>query len=99
MQCPPTHPSSFHQWLTLWYVLVVQSLTHVQLFAIPWTKARQASLPSTTSWSLFKFISIESVMLSNQLILCHTLFLLLSIFPSIRVFSNESVLPIRWPKY
>ena len=62
-------------------------------------KAHQASLSSITSWSLFKLISIESVILSNQFILCHTLSLLLSIFPSIRVFSNESALPMRWPKY
>ena len=60
-------------------------------------KAHQASLSSITSWSLF--ISTESVILSNQFILCHTLSLLLSIFPSIRVFSNESALPMRWPKY
>ena len=77
----------------------VQSLSHVQLFAIPWTTARQASLSITNSWSLFKLMSIESVMLSNHLILCRSLLLLPSIFPSIRVFSNESVLHFRWPKY
>ena len=64
-----------------------------------WTAARQASLSITNSWSLFKLKSIESVMPSNRLILCHPLLLLPSIIPSIRVFSNESVLRIRWPKY
>ena len=64
----------------------------------PWTAAHQASLSITNSWSLPKLISIESVMPSNHLILCHPLLLLLSIFPSIRVFSNESTLHIRWPK-
>ena len=78
----------------------VQSLSHVQLFDTPWTAAHQASLTITRSWSLLKLMSIESVMPSNQLILCHPLLLLPpSIFPSIRVFSSESVLPIRWPKY
>ena len=76
----------------------VQSLSCVQLFATPWTAAHQASLTVTNSRSLPKLMSIESVMTSNHLILCHPL-LLPSIFPSIRVFSNESVLPIRWPKY
>ena len=65
----------------------------------PWTVARQASLFLTNSWSLLKLMSFESVMSSNHLILCHPLLLLPSIFPSIRVFSNESVLCIRWPKY
>ena len=65
----------------------------------PWTVACQASLSITNSWSLLKLMSIESVMPSNNLILCHFLFLLLPIFPSIRVFSNESVLHFRWPKY
>ena len=73
----------------------VQSLSHVQLFAIPWTAARQASLSITNSWSLLKLLSIESVMPSNHLIHCHPLLLLPSIFPSIRAFSNESVLHIR----
>ena len=77
----------------------VQSLSRVQLFMTPWTTAHQASLSITNSWSLLKFISIESVMPSNHLILCRPLLLLPSIFPSIRVFSNESVLRIRWPKY
>ena len=75
-----------------------QSFSCVQLFATPWTAAHQASLSITTSWSLFKFRSIESVMPSNHLILCHPL-LPPSIFPSIRMVSNESVLRIRWPKY
>ena len=65
----------------------------------PWTAARQASLSITNSWSLLKLMSIESVMLSNYLILCRPLLVLPSIFPSIRVFSNESALHIRWPKY
>ena len=77
----------------------VQSLSHVWLFATPWTAAFQASLSITNSQSLLKLMSIESVMPSNHLILYHPLLLLPSIFPSIRVFSNESVLRIRWPKY
>ena len=77
----------------------VQSLGHVQLFVIPWTAAWQASLSITNSWSLFKLMSIESVMPSNDFIFCRPLLILPSIFPSIRVFSNESALPIRWPKY
>ena len=77
----------------------VQSLSHVQLFATPWTTARQASLFITNSQGLLKLMSIESVMPSNHLILCSPLLLLPSIFPSIRVFSKESVLHIRWPKY
>ena len=76
----------------------VQSLSHVQLFATPWTAALQASLSITNSQSLLKLMSIELVMPSNHLILCRP-FLPPSIFPSIRVFSNESVLYIRWPKY
>ena len=77
----------------------VQSLSHVQLFVTPWTAARQASLSITISQSLPKYMSIESVMPSNHLILCHPLLLPPSIFPSIRVFSNESALCIRWPNY
>ena len=77
----------------------VQALSRVQLFVTPWTAACQASLTITNSWSLPKLMSIESVMPSNHLILCHPLLLLPSIPPSIRVFSNELVLPIRWPKY
>ena len=75
----------------------VQSLSHVRLFATPWTIALQASLSITNSRSLPKPMSIESVMPSNHLILCHPLFLLPSILPSIRVFSKESALRIRWP--
>ena len=77
----------------------VQSLSHVQLFVTPWTAACQAFLSITNFQSLLKLMSIESVMPSNHLILCCTLLLLPSVFPSIRVFSNESVLHIRWPKY
>ena len=77
----------------------VQSLSHVQLFATPWTAACQASLSITNSQSLPKLMSIESVMPSNHLILCCPLILPPSIFPSIRVFSNESVIHIRGPKY
>ena len=77
----------------------VQSLSRVWLFATPWTAAHQASLSITNSWSLCKLMCIKLVMPSNQLILSRPLLLLPSIFPSIRVFSNESVLHIRWPNY
>ena len=77
----------------------VKLLSHVRLFASLWTAARQASPSITNSQSLLKLMSIELVMPSNHLILCHPLLLLPLIFPSIRVFSNESVLRIRWPKY
>ena len=77
----------------------VQSLSRVRLFVTPWTAARQASLSITSSRSLLKLMSIESVMPSSHLILCHPLLLLPLIPPSIRVFSNESVLRIRWTKY
>ena len=77
----------------------VQPLSRVWLFATPWTATRQASLSITNSWSLLKLMSIELVMPSNHLILCRSLLLLLSILLSIRVFSNESVFRIRWPKY
>ena len=80
-------------------IVVVQWLSHVWLVATPWTAALQASLSFTISWSLLKLLSIELVMPSNHLILCHPLFLLPSIFLSIRVFSSESDLYIRWPKY
>ena len=79
--------------------IVVQLLNHVQFFATPWTVAHQASLSFTISWSFLKLMSIESVMLSNHLIFCHPLLLLPSVFPSIRVFSNEMALHIRRPKY
>ena len=77
----------------------VESLSHVWLTATPWTAAYHASLSITNSWNMLKFISIESVMPSNHLILSHPLLLLPSIFPRIRVFFNESALPIRWPNY
>ena len=77
----------------------VHSLSHVRLFATPWTAAHQTSLSVTNCQSLLKLMSIESVMPSNHFILCHPLLLLPSILPSIRVFSNESALRIRWPKY
>ena len=84
---------------TVTFVTVVQLLTHVQLFATPWTAAHQASLSFTISWNLLKLMTIELRMPSNHLILCWPSLLLPSIFPSIRVFSNESALHIRWPKY
>ena len=80
-------------------VVAVQSVSHVWLFAAPWTAACQASLSLTVSQNLLKFMSIESVMPSNHLILCCPLLLLPSVFNSIRVFSNESTVHIRWPKY
>ena len=78
--------------------VVVQPFSHVQLFAIPWAAARQASLSFTISWSLLKLMSIESGTPSNHVILCRPLLLPPSIFPSIRIFSHESALHIRWPK-
>ena len=87
------------QWTTLPPLSSVQLLSRVRLFATPWTAAHQASLSITNSQSLPKLMSIESVMPSNHLILCRPLLLLPSIFPSIRLFSNESGLCIRWPKY
>ena len=77
----------------------VQSLSHVRLFATPWTAAHQASLSITNSLSLLKLMSIETLLASSHLILCRPLLLLPSILPSIKVFSNKSVLRIRWPKY
>ena len=77
----------------------VQSLSYVRLFATPWTASRQASLSITNSWSLLKLMPIESVMPSNRLIFCRPLLLPPSFFPSIRVFSNESVFRVRWPKF
>ena len=87
------------QWLWAWWVIFVQSLSRVWFFVTPWTTAHQASLSFTLSWSLLKLKSIELMMPSNHLILCHPLLLLPSIFPSIRVLSNELALHIRWPKY
>ena len=78
---------------------LVQSLSCVRLFATPWTAACQASLSITNFWSLLRLISVESVMPSSHFTLCHPLLFQPSIFPSIRVFSSESVLLIRWPKY
>ena len=85
--------------MNFYYIQSVKSFTHVQLFETPWTAAYQTSMSITNTWSFIKLMSIESVMPSNHLILCHPLVFLPSIFPSIRVFSNESVLHIRWPKY
>ena len=85
--------------MTIRHFIVVQSFSHVWLFATPWTAACQVSLSFTISWSLLKFMSIELVMSPNHFILCHLLLFLPSIFPSIRVFSNEVALRIRWPKY
>ena len=85
--------------MDIWNIPSVQSLSHVQFFTTPWITARQASLAITNSQSLLRLMSIESVMPSNHLLLCHSLLLLPSAFPSIRVFSNESALRIRWPKY
>ena len=95
-------PSFFFEFIVSFQKLQfssVQSLSHVQLFTAPWTAVRQASLPITNSQSLPKHMSIVSVMPSNHLIFCCLLLLLHSIFPSIRVFSNESAPCIRWPKY
>ena len=86
----PIYPSKFSS---------IQPLTHVHVFVTQWTVACQDSLSITNSWSLLKLMSIMSVMPSHHLILCHFLLFPPSIFPSIRVFSNESVLYIRWPKY
>ena len=89
-------------WFSFWRlssVQSVQSLSHVRLFATPWTAARQASLSISNSRSSLRLMSIESVMPSSHLILCHPLLLLTPIPPSIRVFSNESTLRMRWPKY
>ena len=96
----PSHPAIFAGsfLLCLLPVVVVQSLSHVWLFVIPWAAARQAPLSSTISQSLLKFMSIESGMVSNHLILCGSLLLLPSVFPSIRVFSSEWALRSRWPK-
>ena len=84
---------------SLIFVTVVQSLNHARLFVTAWTAAHQASLSFTISWSLLKLMSIESVMPSNHLVICCPLHFLPSIFPSIRVFSSESALRVRWSKY
>ena len=87
------------QWFKNVFVVVVQLLNHFQLFVIPWTAAGQASLSFTISQSLLKLMSIELVIPSNHIVLCHPLLLMPSIFCSIRVFSNELALCIKWPKY
>ena len=91
--------TSFHLWEQAMPVVVIQSLSCVQLFAMPWTATLQASLPFIISQSLLLFMSIKSVMLSNHLILCNPLLLLPSVFPSLRVFSSELAHRIRWPMY
>ena len=96
---PDPKPPSIHRDTCVFKEQSVQLLSRVQLFGTPWTAARPASLSITSSRSSFKLMSIESVMATNHLILCHPLLLLPSIFPRIKVFSNESVLHIRWPKY
>ena len=93
------HTITFIFFKKICLISTVQSLSCVQLFETPWTAARQASLSITNSQSLLKLMSIESVMPSNHLILYHPLLFLPSIFPSTRIFSNESALRIRWPKY
>ena len=94
---------SFEGWqacpLSWLFTVAVQLLGHVRLFVTPWIAAHQASLSFAISWSLLKLMSTESTMPSNHLILCCPLLLPLSVFPSIRVFSSESALHIRWPKY
>ena len=92
----------FHDFSTIflfYFVVVVQSLSHVQLLVTPWTAAHQASLSFTISQTLLKLMSIQSVMLANHLILCRLLLFLTSIFPSIEIFSSESNFRIGWPKY
>ena len=91
--------ANWDYWFFNWSISSVQSLSWVQLFVTPWTAAHQASLSIINSQSLLRLLSIQSVMPSNHLILCHPLLLLSSIFPSTRVFSNESVLHFGWPKY
>ena len=89
----------FAYWVSWGFFSSVHSLNRVQLFATPWTAARQASLSITDSWSLLKLMFIESVMPSNHLILCRPILFPPSVLPSIRVFSNESTFPMSWPKY
>ena len=93
------HSGKMYWVSSLCFVVVIHLLSPVRLFVTPWIAARQAPLSFTIAWSLLKFMSIELVMLSYHLILCCPLLLLLSVFPSIRVFSNKLTLPIRWPKY
>ena len=98
-KCSFTDKTLISPSLSLPICVVVQLLSCVRLFVTPWTVAHQASLSITNSQSLLKLMSIKSVTPSNHLILCRPLILLPSVFPSIRVFSSESVLHIRWPKY
>ena len=91
------HTKSFHNYPFV--AAVIQSLSRVWLFVIPWTAAHQASLSFTISWSLLRCMSIDSVMVSNHLISCHSLLLWPSIFPSIRAFSSKLALCTKWPKY
>ena len=95
--CPLEHAAGQHPLVSSY--VVVKSLSCIRLFLTPWTAAHQASLFFSSSWSLFRFMSVEWVLPSNHLILCCPLLLLPSIFPSIMVFSNEPVLHIKWPKY
>ena len=101
LKCFQQSRDIFSMFQKIWkpYFSSVQSLSPVQLFVTPWIAARQASLSITNSWSSLRLTSIESVMPSSHLILCHALLLLPPIPPSIRVFSNESTLRMRWPKY
>ena len=99
LHCCPENKSFSTILLDSVYMCSVQSLSRVRLFVTQWTAARQASLSITSSQSLLKLMSIESVMPSSHLILCHPLLLLPSIFPRMKVFSNESILRIRWQKY
>ena len=96
---PPLYVALWRSLMTSMLFSSVQSLSHVRLFATPWIAAHQASLSITSSLSLLNLMSIESMMPPSHLILCHPLLLLPSIFPSIRVFSNESILCIGWPQY
>ena len=99
MSLPVLDENSHFYHFSFYISVQFSQLSHVWLFVTPWIAACQASLSITNSWSSLKLMSIESVMPSNHLILCHSLLLSPSIFPSIRVFSNDSVLHIRWPKY
>ena len=99
MKCQNDYNLLSNDCIYMYQLSSVQLLSHVQLFATPWITAHQASLPITNSWSSLKLMSIELVMPYSHLILCRPLFLLPPIPPSIRVFSNESTLHMRWPKY
>ena len=90
--------TQFFHYVQKYHVAIVQSLSHVWIFATPWIAACQASMSFAVSWSLLKFMSVELVMPFNHLVLCHPLLLWASVFPSIRVFPNELALHIKWPK-